>query len=58
MTDIFMPLYESMHSMFSAEVYPNKDENNGINFGYYIACRPLQLTEMRKYDIDISEARM
>ena len=34
-------MYESMHWKFMAEVYPDRDENDGVSFGYYIACKPL-----------------
>lgn|GEM_PF-2302045 len=34
-------LYKSLHYKFTAEVYPDKNENNRVSFGFYLMCRPL-----------------
>jgi len=34
-------LYETRHREFMGTFHPDKDKNNGINYGYFIACEPL-----------------
>ena len=69
-------LYKSMHHTLMGMVYPdsNKNQSNGMNYGYFIACRPLNedelshiqikeeldmpVTERAVYNIDLTTMQM
>ena len=41
-------LYKTAHREFMGTFFPDKHQNNGINYGYFIGCLPLTEEEIKK----------